>query len=80
MVAMFIVRKDEHGDLKWGEEIEVESLDAFCRERNEKLCRLLGRQEERYSVVSERLVVYRHPVGKVVETYHLCERNPGRLI
>ena len=80
MCSMLIVSKDAYGDIKWGEEIEVESIEAFAEERNKSQRKLLGRNGQWYWVMSQRLVQRTDNAGKVIETYHPCTRNPYRLI
>ena len=79
MFFMLIVPKDAYGDIKWGKEIEVESLEAFALERNKKTSELLGRDGQ-WFCVSDRMVERYDNVGKVIETYHPCATMPYRLI
>ena len=77
---MLIVPKDAHGDIKWGNEIEVESMGAFALKQNKRIRELLGRDGQWYWVISDRLVERTDNAGKLVETYHPCATMPYRLI
>jgi hypothetical protein len=76
---MFIVRKTLDGDLKWSETHEIESLEVFALNFNKRLIEI-GVKGQRYSVVSKHQVDYRDADGKLIESYHACEKNPYRLI
>lgn len=80
MNFMLLVPKDAYGDIKWGEEIEVESLEAFALERNNQTRKLLARDGQWYWVIGDRLVEHTDNAGRVVETYHPCATMPYRLI
>ena len=77
---MLIVPKDTYGDIKWGQEIEVESMEAFAQERNKRMCETLNRNGQWYWVISDRLIERTDNAGKLVETYLPCATKPYRLI
>jgi hypothetical protein len=76
---MLIVPKDAYGDIKWGQEIEVESLEAYALERNKKMYELLHRNGQWFWVISNH-IEHTDNSGRVIETYHPCATKPYRLI
>jgi hypothetical protein len=79
---MHLVFKDKHGDIKWGERFEVESIESFIKQTN-KRAREVG---------SSRDIVFAHSDGldgcvrqlgwdgKIEGTYHLCASDVCRLL
>jgi hypothetical protein len=76
---MYVVRKDVNGEIDWDEKIEIESLEAFASQQKMTL-REIGLDRESFSVVSPRSVEHRNGHGKLVETYHLCQKSGCDLI
>ncbi len=76
---MHMVRQTPDGDIKWEETFEVKSLEHFAKEQEEGL-KKMGITHRHFSVVSKSQVNCWDESGKIIETYHLCEKNPYRLI
>jgi hypothetical protein len=77
---MHIVRKDASGDIKWGEVFEVESLESYAKKRNRRINETLHTQRECFVVMSERLIERTDSSGRIIETYHLCQKTGGKLL
>ena len=77
---MKLVAKTKHGEFKWNEVTEVESVEAFINNRNEKLSALFGKPVIGYSLVGNNMIKHVDTTGKLIETFYLCETHPYRLL
>ena len=75
---MRIVPKTPDGDLKWDESFEVESLESWADERNQRMTEM--GLNHHYWAVSKMEVQYCDGAGKIIRSYHRCEVNPYRLV
>jgi len=74
---MFLVPKDPLShDLEWGNVFEVSSIMEWVDERNKKMEEM--HINHRY-FGDERSVDYRDGGGRLLKSYHICQKNPFRL-
>jgi hypothetical protein len=76
---MLLVPKTKHGDIEWDDTFEVESVKSWVDERNNKM-KEMG-INHRYWAISEREAQYCDGGGRLIKSFHLCEKKPScRLI
>lgn len=77
---MHIVFEDKHGDIKWHEKIEVESLEEFAKATNQR-AKESGITRPTYFLDSARRVrVYSAKDGSLEGVYHVCDPKVCRLL
>lgn len=76
---MFVVPRDPKShDLEWSKVFEVSSLKEWVDERNKKTEEM--KINHRYWALSEFTAEYCDGGGRILKSYHACEKNPFRLI
>jgi hypothetical protein len=71
---MHIVFKDKCGDIKWGEKIKVESLEAFAENMNKRVMEM-GSKRPTHWVESPHIITVTEWDGKLKGTYHICSET-----
>jgi hypothetical protein len=76
---MFLVPKDpSSGDLEWDKVFEVPSVKAWIEDRNKRMEQM--RSNHRYWDLSEFEAQYCDGGGRLIKSFHACEKNPFRLV
>jgi hypothetical protein len=77
---MFLVPKTKFGEIKWDDTFEISvSLEEWAEGRNRQL-RDMGIKNYWYSRVSNCQVNYHGHKDDETASYHVCEKNPFRLV
>jgi hypothetical protein len=79
--VMHIVFKDKHGDIKWDNKIEVESLEEFVKDRNQRARNNTGVQRDICFVSSKSTVTeYSQIDWAIAGKYYVCDPKVARLL
>jgi hypothetical protein len=77
---MHIVFEDKHGEIKWHNKLEVESLEEFAKATNRR-AKDSGIIRDTHFVDSNRKVrVYSAKDGSLEGIYHVCDAMDYRLL
>jgi len=78
---MKLVEKTAHGEFKWQEVFEVESLQAFADKCNANLKIMFSGKEprERFYLIADH-VEYWDSKGRLVYSFYICKGPPYKLL